>query len=560
MYQSLPEQIKYLLESGFSADQEPYLSDCLYRFIKKRQEWMESKLQVPLSRSTYVIGVADPLGVLEPGEVHMEFSTPFVADNILRFRSLKKMDILVSRQPACRRSDIQKVRAVQRPELSHLIDVVVFPTKGQFPLAGKLQGGDYDGDTFWLCWDQAIVKDFKNAPAPLETPDPAAYGIDKDSRKLSTIMDCNGARGASPRVDKLLGEALDFRIAASLLGRVTNFAEKVAYMENRVQSARLDKLYDMHDLLVDAPKNGYKFTDADFRVFTREFLQGAEPKDPAYKRAMKDCEDNDRKENEGDQRERHYKHKRENVLDNLYFDIIRSHNTTTLKKVQQVLSNGGVANGGDDPDSIPQDSILQYPYLHLREQSSKAVIQSELDTLIKSLKAVERKWLNILHANTKKRTWFSDAVEGCYSMYCSILPEHDDPEIHPWVFPYKRPQYSVWEEIRASTFYTVFPKRNKLVWYVAGKQLAELKAASYAGSTMIVPRVKAIMKPKPPKVPKPEETDSDDDFESAVEDWTASPVPVRVPKVPGVGTKPSGTGGMQTPSKSRLRLPPSKPF
>ena len=32
-------------------------------------------------------------------------------------------------------------------ELRHLVDVVVFPTTGSFPLAAKLQGGDYDGDT-----------------------------------------------------------------------------------------------------------------------------------------------------------------------------------------------------------------------------------------------------------------------------------------------------------------------------------------------------------------------------------------------------------------------------
>jgi len=39
-----------------------------------------------------------------------------------------------------------KVKVVFHPKLKHLVDVVVFPTRGTFPLAGKLQGGDYDGD------------------------------------------------------------------------------------------------------------------------------------------------------------------------------------------------------------------------------------------------------------------------------------------------------------------------------------------------------------------------------------------------------------------------------
>ena len=39
------------------------------------------------------------------------------------------------------------MRAVYKSELGHLSDVVVFPSKGSYPLAAKLQGGDYDGDT-----------------------------------------------------------------------------------------------------------------------------------------------------------------------------------------------------------------------------------------------------------------------------------------------------------------------------------------------------------------------------------------------------------------------------
>jgi hypothetical protein len=58
---------------------------------------------------------------------------------------------LVARHPSLRCSDMQKVRAVYKEELSHLTNVVVFLSKGSVPLAQKLQGGDYDDDTFWLC-------------------------------------------------------------------------------------------------------------------------------------------------------------------------------------------------------------------------------------------------------------------------------------------------------------------------------------------------------------------------------------------------------------------------
>ncbi|OAG01337.1 uncharacterized protein CC84DRAFT_1167573 [Paraphaeosphaeria sporulosa] len=506
MYQSLPEKIKHLLESGFTPAQEPYLADCLYRFIQNRQLWMESKLRVPLSKSTFVLGVADPFGILEPGEVHMEFSTPFT-DELTggRLRSLENIEILVSRQPACRRSDIQKARTVRHPELSHLIDVVVFSTKGQYPLAGKLQGGDYDGDIFWLCWDQAIVQPFKNAPAPVGPPDPVQYGIQQDIRKLHQVMDSTDLS----TVNNFLAEAFEFRMAPSMLGVVTSHLEKMAYHENQVFSNRLDALCDMHDLLVDAPKQGYKFTKKDFHHQTINVLRCDAPRKPAYKEAMEDCE---KKDDTDKTRNKDYKPKNENILDYLYFEVIRKHDVATLKQVKDLFPK----EFGEDPDAV-----LQYPYLQLCKHVSPEV-QKELKDLLEKLELVDRKWRELFHDPKKeeKLDWYSRAVETCFTKYRAILPTQvDHPDIKPWVHPFSRPQYSVWEEIRASALYTKFTKRRpKLVWAVAGKELAELKAASCAGSTRVVPNIKAIMKPRAPKAPKLEDSESEDEFEDAVEE------------------------------------------
>jgi hypothetical protein len=245
---ALVDRVKLLLESGFAPIEEPYLGKSLTRVIKDQHLWEEQKLRIPLGKSTFLFGIADPLGVLAPGEIHIKFSTTF-HDEEESYLSLDNIDVLVARQPACRRSDLQKVTALSHPQLGHMVDVVVFPTRGQYPLAGKLQGGDYDGDIFWICRETDLVRPFLNAPAPTDALDHSQYGIRQHTTKLRDIM--TPSLG-DVSVDKFLQESAKFRLEASLLGKVTNYLEKQAYEENQIFSPTLNALCDMHDLLVDA--------------------------------------------------------------------------------------------------------------------------------------------------------------------------------------------------------------------------------------------------------------------------------------------------------------------
>ena len=508
---SLPNKISLLLESGFYPEHEPYLARVLHRYIKYQQVWMEQKLKVPLGKATFVYGVADPLGVLAPGEVHLDFSSPFVDEYTGNtYRTLKNMDLLVARQPACRRSDIQKVRAVQHPELSHLVDVVVFPSTGQYPLAGKLQGGDYDGDTFWICWEPDLVRPFKNAPAPLATLDHEQYGIEKDTRKLHEVMN---HRDLST-VDNLLEQILDFRMAPSLLGRVTVFLEKQAYRENQLYSQTLNALCDMHDLLVDAPKNGYRFTEDDYSKFIQRDLRCGNPKMPAYMQAMQDCADAKELGEVDKTREKDYKHRKDNILDYLYFEVVRKHDLATIKSVEEAFSK----EASDDP-------AIQYPYINLRDNGSR-IVNAEISALVERIKELHKQWSqklnNIKHNN--RLTLTSDAynktVDVCYRDFRALLPtDVDHPDIKPLLNRYLHYDFSIWESVRASALYTALPKRNAFVWHMAGRELAKLKSGSLSGVKSVIPSIFANLKPKPAKAPKPEEAkeEGEDELESAVE-------------------------------------------
>lgn len=61
-------------------------------------------MNIGIVKSTYAFMIADPLAVLEEGEVHVGFSTPFEHETMLHDTNL-----LVARLPAALPSDIQKV-------------------------------------------------------------------------------------------------------------------------------------------------------------------------------------------------------------------------------------------------------------------------------------------------------------------------------------------------------------------------------------------------------------------------------------------------------------------
>jgi RNA dependent RNA polymerase len=104
------EKIVFLLESGFHPLILPHLGDLIIRVAKEYFSKVVKSISVKVNRSTSIIGIADPLGVLEPGQIHLAFSEAFL-DNVSGDRtSVVKGEVVVTRHPALRRSDMQKVR------------------------------------------------------------------------------------------------------------------------------------------------------------------------------------------------------------------------------------------------------------------------------------------------------------------------------------------------------------------------------------------------------------------------------------------------------------------
>ena len=109
------------------------------KMLNKRTE-QRCRILVPSSR--LVFGVCDPCNVLKEGECAVRVT--MAGDGVAK--TIVGTEVLVTRNPCLHPGDLQKFKATQHAELAHLVDCIVFPTKGRRPSADMMSGGDLDGD------------------------------------------------------------------------------------------------------------------------------------------------------------------------------------------------------------------------------------------------------------------------------------------------------------------------------------------------------------------------------------------------------------------------------
>nr|RBQ95109.1 hypothetical protein FVER53263_05746 [Fusarium verticillioides] len=119
------------------------------------------KCRIFVQKSRLLFGVCDAWDVLKEGECAVKVT---LEDNGLP-HALKNSEIIVTRNPCLHPGDWQKFKVVERPELSHLVDCIVFSTRGKRPAADLMSGGDLDGDTFFVSWDPDLIPSTVSAPA-----------------------------------------------------------------------------------------------------------------------------------------------------------------------------------------------------------------------------------------------------------------------------------------------------------------------------------------------------------------------------------------------------------
>ncbi|MCJ1401803.1 hypothetical protein MMC11_005020 [Xylographa trunciseda] len=459
--ESAPETINWLLEHGFEPKSCRLLRDFCYRAISKYCERLKDRMNIGIGRSTYAFMIADPLAILKEGEVHLGFSGAFRDEKTGFYDTmLNNMDVLVGRLPAHLPSDIRKVRAIFKPELSDYKDVIIFSSRGDSSLASKLSGGDYDGDHAWICWEPELVQPFTNAECHIP-PDLDYYGITKDNTKVSDII-------SSPDyISSFLSRGFEFNIQSPILGMCTAYHESLCYRYMPISNDQAKNLAVLLGFLVDSAKGGFIFTEEIWKQFRAANGLPMNPKQPAYKSGTPPS-------------------RVEHIIDRLVFVIAKKVIDTALSQFSERFKDAN--DWDDDLNAVwkaEDEASARDP--HLKR------ILVDLRVRLDELHAF---WARNAHIkdpdearpSRNDETSFRARLDQVRERFLAIQPLHDHNP-HAMAVRWAHDAGSTkgaWTRLKASALFKMFHTRGKFVWYVAGHELVELKILARGRAASVV--------------------------------------------------------------------------
>ena len=184
--------------SRFGLRQEDFARRLLLCFQAFQLKQLRTKARILIKNGCVLFGVVDETKTLKYEEVFIQMTE----NETGKARIIKDTTVIVTRNPCLHpgktftgrsalfspllshQGDIRRYRAVDNPLLHELKNVIVFPMDGPKSMTAELAGGDLDGDTFWITWDQRLVF-AKNYPAlcysqqSTDQRDSAANGSDR---------------------------------------------------------------------------------------------------------------------------------------------------------------------------------------------------------------------------------------------------------------------------------------------------------------------------------------------------------------------------------------------
>ncbi|CAF4549408.1 unnamed protein product, partial [Didymodactylos carnosus] len=104
-----------------------------------------SNVAIPNCSGRVMFGIIDGTSTLEYGDVFIQYTT--------RNKSEPQIvlgNVAITKNPCLYPDDIRILKAADVPQLHHLYNCVVFPSKEHRPHTNEISGSDLDGDVYWI--------------------------------------------------------------------------------------------------------------------------------------------------------------------------------------------------------------------------------------------------------------------------------------------------------------------------------------------------------------------------------------------------------------------------
>ncbi|KAF9447542.1 hypothetical protein P691DRAFT_731304 [Macrolepiota fuliginosa MF-IS2] len=270
---SLHEFAIELVQAGFHPSQSKLLREKLEYIIDQTIKTCIEKYRIPLPESLDGFVVPDPLGVLEEGEIYYRSSQSLRNPRTQMTCDILTGDVILGRYPIRIASDLQKVKAVNIPELYQWPDVVITSTKGARSLPSLLSGGDMDGDELFILREPEIVQPFTNNVFVPPPTDLLEANFERDIKLVGPF--CEHIKNQPPaKQQAALQEALLLNLNEDRKGLYSvfhdNAIEKYGYSHPKAI-----RLAYMFNTLLDASKSGLILKEGIFEKDREEFGGGA---------------------------------------------------------------------------------------------------------------------------------------------------------------------------------------------------------------------------------------------------------------------------------------------
>ncbi|KAM0322711.1 hypothetical protein ACHAQA_009302 [Verticillium albo-atrum] len=231
--------------------QEPFVLTILQLWRVWSMKQLRDKARIVVDKGAFVLGCVDETTTLRGHNKASEGQTTSRDVKLLpqiflqipdpendRCHIVVKGVCIVGRNPSLHPGDIRVVEAVDAPQLRHMKNVVVFPSKGDIDVPSMLSGGDLDGDDFFVIWDPNLIPPAWNVrPMDHATPHPKVLHRDVNAKDLSEFF-----------VKYMRNDCLPL-IATSHLANAD-------YLDNGAMHPKCLELAKLHSKAVDYVKSG----------------------------------------------------------------------------------------------------------------------------------------------------------------------------------------------------------------------------------------------------------------------------------------------------------------